>query len=91
MSRRPLTDAEVHARLPAGWQGNSRRISRTLPFETYQAGVEFAVQVAQLAEASDHHPDLCIGYRQVKVTYWTHDVGGVTATDLRAAEAVNAL
>ncbi len=89
--RQRLSEEEVRSALPAGWSGGAERISREFTFRSYQAGMDFAVQVAHLAEQSDHHPELLIGYRRVKVTYWTHDRGGVTALDLASAEVVNRL
>lgn len=90
-SRRKLTDAEVQAQLPPGWHLDAGRIWREWRFSSYLAGVNFAVQVAQQAEQRDHHPDLHVFYRLVRVAFWTHDTGGVTEADLRAARAVNEL
>ena len=40
----------------------------------------------------DHHPDLTIGYKKVKVSFTTHDAGSkVSAADVKAAKAVEAL
>lgn len=91
MIRRKLPDDEIRAALPAGWQLDMGRIWREWAFGNYQSGVNFAVQVAQQAEKRDHHPDLHVFYRRVRVAFWTHDAGGVTEADLRAAQAVNDL
>lgn len=90
-SRQKLTDEEVRLRLPSGWQLDSGRIWREWRFLTYWDGVQFAVQVARQAEKRDHHPDLHLFYRLVRVAFWTHDTGGVTDADLKAAQAVNDL
>ena len=89
--RQPLSDVQVQAQLPAGWAGDAREISREFTFGSYQAGVDFAVRVAQAADQADHHPDLLIGYKRVKVMFSTHDAGGVTALDIAGAQAVNGL
>jgi 4a-hydroxytetrahydrobiopterin dehydratase len=47
-------------------------------------------QVA-LAERLDHHPDLTLGYRQLRVEVWTHDRAGVTQLDLDYAEGFDAI
>ncbi|MFO0628478.1 MAG: 4a-hydroxytetrahydrobiopterin dehydratase [Polyangiales bacterium] len=73
------------------WSGDGRAIAATFGFDTYEAGVAFAIQIALLAQRMDHHPELIIGWRRVTVTYTTHDAGGVTARDLAAVNAVDAI
>lgn len=90
-ARKPLTARQIQAQLPAHWTGSARAIEREFRFGTYQQGVNFAVQVAALAEQQNHHPDILIGYKRVKVTYSTHDAGGVTAMDIQAGNALNQL
>lgn len=91
MSRRLLFPAELQADLPDHWTVQGRHIERTFPFGTYAEGVGFALAVAQDAESHDHHPELTLRYRDVTVSYWTHDRGGVTALDLQAAARADAL
>ena len=88
---RKLTDGDVQDRKPEGWWGDDGKLFREVPFSSYQAGVDFAVRVAALAEAQGHHPDLHIYFRHVRVNYFTHDAGGVTMRDIDGAHAVNAL
>lgn len=73
------------------WSGDERAIAATFSFETYEAGVAFAVQCALIAQRMDHHPELGVGWRRVTVTFTTHDAGGVTSRDLAAAGAVDAI
>lgn len=88
---RLLTDGDVQTRKPAGWWGDDGRLWRDFAFDSYQAGVDFAVRVAAHAEAQNHHPDILIGYRKVRVSYFTHDAGGVTELDIAGATAVGGL
>lgn len=89
--RSRLNDNQIQERLPQGWTAQDGHLQREFTFSTYQAGVDFTVQVAALAERQDHHPDIVLQYRRVTVAYTTHDAGGLTDLDLHAAEAVNAL
>ena len=91
LSRERLSDGDVQDRKPLDWWGDDGKLFRVFEFETYLQGVAFAVRVAELADAQDHHPDITISYRKVKVNYYTHDAGGVTEFDLRGAAAVNSL
>ncbi|PNY80558.1 4a-hydroxytetrahydrobiopterin dehydratase [Deinococcus koreensis] len=88
---RKLSDGDVQARKPAGWWGDDGRLWREVTFDSYQAGVDFAVRVAALAEEQNHHPDIFIFYRRVRLNYFTHDAGGVTERDIQGAGAVNGL
>lgn len=88
---RKLTDGDVLDRMPEGWWGDAGKIGRDFGFDTYQAGVDFVVRVAALAEARGHHPDIHLYYRRVRLTFFTYEAGGVTQLDLDAARAVNAL
>ncbi|ACO46518.1 4a-hydroxytetrahydrobiopterin dehydratase [Deinococcus deserti] len=89
--KRKLTDGDVQERKPNGWWGDEGKLFRDFTFETYQAGVDFVVRIAALAEERGHHPDLHLKYRRVRVIFFTHDAGGVTMLDLEGAQAVNDL
>lgn len=81
----------MEALLPPGWSLEAGRIWREWTFTEYMEGVNFALAVARQAEEMNHHPDLHLFYRLVRVAFWTHDTGGITHADLRAAQAVNRL
>lgn len=86
-----LGNDEITRQLPPHWSGNEQGISREFAFDSYEAGVAFALRVALMAQKVDHHPDeLTIGWKKVRVTYVTHSAGGVTDKDLQAARSVNA-
>jgi 4a-hydroxytetrahydrobiopterin dehydratase len=93
MSRAALSRAELDAALESlpHWTGDPHGIRREVRFASYEAGVAFAVRVALYAQRVDHHPDLLIGWCRVEVRYVTHDAGGVTARDVDAARAVDAM
>ena len=50
--------------------------------------IDFVGRIAALAEAADHHPDLDIRYRKVRVALSTHDSGGLTGADLELAGGI---
>ncbi len=52
----------------------------------------FLNAVAHLAEAADHHPDLCIqGWNKLAVTLSTHSAGGITDKDFALIAQIAAL
>lgn len=92
-SRERLDAGQVAAgleRLP-GWEGDESAIVRTAEMADFLAAVELVSEVAQVAEAMDHHPDMDIRWRTVRFALSTHSSGGVTETDLAAAAAIERL
>jgi len=77
--------AELH-----GWQltADASAIARRFAFPDFEATMTFVNRLAYLANADDHHPDLKLGYGYCEVLFTTHDAGGLTALDARAARAV---
>lgn len=86
-----LSADTLASQMPTGWQGDAALIWREWTFPTYLDGVHFAERVAQQAEAIQHHPDLLITYKRVRVSYTTHDAGGVTGLDLTEASSLDDL
>ena len=60
-------------------------------FEAYTQCIKFAVQVAELAEIENHHPDLYIQWGKVTVTWWTHSIQGLHQNDLIMAAKTTTL
>jgi len=91
--RAKLTDEAIAAFLGAhaGWERVGDALTRFFAFESYAAGIAFVVEVGFAAEARDHHPELLVGWRRVKVSWSTHDAGGITALDIEMAERADAL
>ncbi|MCA3237101.1 MAG: 4a-hydroxytetrahydrobiopterin dehydratase [Curvibacter sp.] len=95
MARAPHTlDAAraALAQLP-GWQLEPRRpaLVRQFVFSDFSAAFAFMTRVALLAERMNHHPEWFNVYNRVDVALTTHDAGGVTASDVEMARAMNDL
>jgi 4a-hydroxytetrahydrobiopterin dehydratase len=57
------------------------RLQREYRFRSYLAGVEWVRTIAQLADQEDHHPDILLRYKRVRVELWTHTVRGLSEND----------
>ena len=93
MTIAPLSTAEVATlgmRLPA-WSVVEGQLRRSFRFADFSAAWAFMCRVALLAEQQDHHPDWSNVYNRVEIALSTHDAGGLTARDVRLAEAIDAL
>jgi len=88
-----LSDAQVDAGLAdlTDWSRAGDAIETTYELASFPDAVAFVTRVAFLAEAANHHPDLDIRWRRVRVVLSTHDEGGITDKDLALAEAIEAL
>lgn len=60
-------------------------------FETggFSEGAALVQQIAVAADEADHHPDVELRYPHVTVTLSSHDVGAVTARDVRLARRIS--
>ena len=89
----PLTDDQVASALAAlpGWTRAGDTIVKTYELPTFLAVIALVGQIAERAEAADHHPDLDIRYRRLRVALSTHDAGGLTERDIALAEAMDKL
>jgi 4a-hydroxytetrahydrobiopterin dehydratase len=88
MSRRDrLSDEAITAFTAehAGWTAEGGALVKTFAFDDYAAGIAFVVRLGFAAEAQDHHPDLYVGWRKVRVLWTTHDRGGITGLDAEMA------
>jgi 4a-hydroxytetrahydrobiopterin dehydratase len=88
-----LSDAEVQQALQQlhGWKKNRNAIERVFQFDTFVQAMEFVNQIAEAAEAVNHHPDILVSYNKVMLTLISHDSGGVTQRDVKMAARINEL
>ncbi len=73
------------------WECEKKQIERTFEFEDFAEAVDFVTGVAEIAEESEHHPDIDIRYSKVRVMLSTHSAGGLTEKDFELAEKLDTL
>lgn len=81
-----LSDSEIEAQLPDGWNREGDEIARTYSFDSYLDGIGFASGAGGVAEDAWHHPEMTITWGEVEVRLTTHDAGGITEKDIDLAE-----
>ena len=72
-----------------GWKYADKKISKTFKFTQYMDGIKFVNKMAELAETSNHHPDITIGWCKIDVTIFSHDMGGVTTKCVNLATSID--
>lgn len=87
------TEVEAHKVLKdiEHWEFKNDGIERKFTFKSFTEAVGFIIQIAFLAEKSNHHPELFNVYNKVNIRLTTHDAGGLTDKDLELAQAINSL
>jgi 4a-hydroxytetrahydrobiopterin dehydratase len=56
---------------------------------SFSAGAELTAEIARLADAANHHPDVDLRYGGVTVRLFSHDVFGLTDRDVTLARQIS--
>jgi len=83
-----LSQTEIQGKLRAipGWErAKNKTIQKKFTFGNFKEALAFVNQVGELAEKSNHHPDITINYNKVTLSLTTHDAGGLTTKDFDLA------
>jgi len=88
-----LTEDEVCTNLSKvpGWERVDVAIVREFEFSGFQEAFGFLTRVALITEVLDHHAEIWNVWNRVKLTFSTHDAGGLTEKDFEAARQINAI
>lgn len=66
----------------------NNRISREWTLKNFHQAMQFVQRVAEIAEEEGHHPDIDIAYNKVRLTLWTHAIGGLSENDFILAAKI---
>ncbi len=67
------------------------QLQRVFAFQNFNRAMAFSNQVAELAEASGHHPAILTEWGKVTVTWWTHKINGLHRNDFILAARTDEL
>jgi len=91
----PLKGRELEqlaSNLASGWQVvDQHHLERDFKFNDFRTALSFTNQVGALAESQGHHPDIYLGWGRVRLSIWTHKVGGLTESDFILAAKIDKL
>jgi 4a-hydroxytetrahydrobiopterin dehydratase len=89
----PLTpeEAEGYRRQAPTWSlvDDATRIERTYRFRNFHDAFAFVEQIAALAEAEGHHPDISFGWGYVTVSLRTKKIKGLHENDFIMAAKID--
>jgi 4a-hydroxytetrahydrobiopterin dehydratase len=78
--------------VPSGWTLTDNALTRTLERADFPEALALILEIAKLAEAANHHPDIDLRYRTVHLRLTTHSAGDhLTAKDYDLAQKINDL
>lgn len=92
---KPLTSKDFHPLLqevPLWKVINGKQIEREFQFKDFKTALAFVNSVAKIAEKEKHHPDIFLhGWNKVRLTLYTHAIGGLSKNDFIVAAKVDVL
>ncbi len=91
MNPRRLTASEVSdlAQTLPMWQVVDGQLLREIQAPTYAIAINWVVAIAGAAESIDHHPDIDIRWRTLRIALITHSTGCLTELDLDLARLID--
>jgi len=83
---------EYQNQLAGDWKVvDEQRLEKTYKFKNFRQALDFTIQVGELAEKANHHPDIFLAWGQVKLEIWTHKIGGLSDSDFVLAAKADRL
>ncbi len=74
------------------WKENDNALCLEVVFGDFREAFAFMTDVAELAEAHNHHPEWSNVYNRVSIRLTTHDAGNtITDKDRGLADAISSL
>ena len=91
MNPRPLSATQVSdlAQTLPMWQVVDGQLLREIQAPTYAIAINWVVAIAGAAESIDHHPDIDIRWRTLRIALITHSTGCLTELDLDLASLID--
>ncbi|MGQ1787259.1 MULTISPECIES: 4a-hydroxytetrahydrobiopterin dehydratase [unclassified Saccharicrinis] len=66
-----------------------KKLQKEFRFKNFRSGMAFAQKIAEIAENENHHPDICIRYKEVIVELSTHNIVGLSENDFILAAKID--
>src|SRR5262245_38402732 len=88
----PPDEAKKQIEKLPGWKlsADGKMIRKQWVVKDFMTAINFFNEIARIAEAEDHHPDLHLtGYRNVAIELSTHAIGGLSENDFIVAAKID--
>jgi 4a-hydroxytetrahydrobiopterin dehydratase len=81
---------QLYAQLDGWTLVNEHHLEKEYRFKDFVSALAFVNELGEVAEAEGHHPDIFLTWGKVKVTLWTHSIGGLSENDFILASKADA-
>ena len=72
----------LYKQLPPGWKiVDEHHLEREFTFKNFKEALAFVNSIGAIAEEEGHHPDIFLAWGKVKITLYTHKIGGLSESD----------
>jgi 4a-hydroxytetrahydrobiopterin dehydratase len=72
----------MHEQLGNDWKViDEHHLEKEYRFKNFREALDFTNRVGELAESVGHHPDIFLAWGKVRLTVWTHKIGGLSESD----------
>lgn len=89
----PLGEKEIAGymlELKGDWEVvTNKKIKKEFKFKDFKEAMAFVNNIAEIAEAEGHHPDIYIFYNRVNIELRTHAVNGLSENDFIMAAKID--
>lgn len=87
-----LPDDQITAGITGlAWRREGDDLVKEVTRGDFAEAMAFVNQVADLAEAANHHPDITISWNRVTLRLTSHSAGGLTQSDLDLANQIDGI
>ena len=88
-----LSDEQIQTALQdlEGWSVVDGKLHKEFQFSDFNEAFGFMARASMHIEKMNHHPEWFNVYNKVQVTLTTHDVGGLSALDVKLARKMDGL
>ena len=84
------SEAKRYLKYNKSWKLVGNKIEREFKFKDFVTAMKFVNKVARLAEKEGHHPDMLVySWNRVRISTYTHAIGGLSENDFILAAKIN--
>jgi 4a-hydroxytetrahydrobiopterin dehydratase len=90
---KPMSESEINKMLNCieNWSYECGKLCLNKVLKNHYQAMAFVNAVAWISHTENHHPNITVGYKDVRIEYWTHDINGISENDFICAAKVNEL
>jgi len=91
MEDKRLSKEEIEKKIKelSDWKEESEKIIKEYEFPNFKSAFDFVNKIVKIAEYENHHPDILLSYKKIKVFLTTHKLDGLSDKDFSIAKKID--